>query len=90
MTKISEDVRSKVWEAIWEYVEGRLGVNDVIRVVLSAVVNYDQQLPEETGRAVWAEPGDEDHIYDWVADVIESGARTFIALSPESHRDPRP
>lgn len=34
------------------------------------------------GRAAWCRPGDEDHVYDWIADVIENGARTFIALRP--------
>ena len=37
----------------------------------------------EVGRAVWVKQGDEDHICDWVADVIENGVRTFIALCPE-------
>ena len=59
-------------------------VRQNIRLILSAV--RDGRLDEAlgvVGRAVWAKEGDEDYIYDWVADVIENGARTFIALREE-------
>lgn len=44
-------------------------------------------LPNEAGWAVWAKQGDEDHIYEWAADVIENGARTFIAFCQEEEEN---
>lgn len=58
-------------------------VRQNIRRILSAVRDGKQKIPGEAGRAVWMKQGDEDHIYDWVAEVIENGARTFIALRQE-------
>jgi len=54
-------------------------------IIGKAYARQDLLLPEEAGRAVWAKQGDEDHIYDWVADTIENGARTFIALREEEN-----
>jgi len=59
---------------------------DIIVRILWAVVD-GMPLPDEAGRAVWQKQGDEDHIYDWAADVIESGARTFIALRKDEDND---
>ena len=59
----------------------------LITYILSAVRDGKQELPGEAGRAVWVKQGDEDHIYDWVADVIENGVRTFIAFRPGEEKE---
>ncbi len=62
----------------------RRGIIALAELFLSAVRNGDlDEALGVVGRAVWVKEGDEDHIYDWVADVIENGVRTFIALRPE-------
>jgi len=57
----------------------------IIALISQAIAEGRVTVAGEVGRAVWQKQGDEDHIYDWVADVIESGARTFIALRGEKH-----
>ena len=88
--ELVEEISERFCELkIKEYIPGQLQttIGWTIGLVLSAVRDDKQKLPGEVGRAVWAKQGDEDHIYDWVADVIENGARTLIILRPEEEKE---
>jgi hypothetical protein len=86
MEGLVEEINERFCELkIKEYIPGQLETTIKWAIArIGKAYAEGMKLPGEAGRAVWLKQGDEDHIYEWVADVIESGARSFIALRPES------